>query len=887
MYSRFYPSLLARTKVQVLAAVAFATLSVVGFAAVAANPSPSTLTPQAIAQSAAPTNCQAVIDVMFVVDTSGSLDFCGCNAFGKMQSFLKNAVASFNVSPGGAHIGLVDFSSDAQLVLGLSNDRVAVNRAIDTMPNFRGQTATQKGLSTAQAELDAHGRQGVAHVIILLTDGNPDDPATAAAAAATVKSDPIGIEIFGIAVNRSGDIDLNKFAQIASAPASTHVFALNNFDGFSAILQQLVVNVCPPPGADLSVVKTDSPDPVTVGSNLNYTVTVRNGGPGAATSVILTDNLPAGVNFLSANASQGNCTYANGVLTCTVGDLATGASAIATIIVVPTAAGQICNQASVKANEPDAVPNNNLASACTTVNAPASADLSVTKTDSADPVLVGDIVTYTVTVTNNGPNTATGVLLTDTLPAGVNFISANSTRGNCSHANGIVTCSLGDMASGVVITVTVAVTPAVAGQLCDLASVRANEADPNVANNSATECTTVNAPINEADLSISKTASPDPVLVGGQLTYRIAITNLGPATATGVIFTDPLPAGSVFVSANASQGSVFYSNGTITGGLGNLAGGATATVTLVITPGSVGQPTNCQAAIDLIFVVDTSGSLDFCGCNAFGKMQSFLKNVVVSFNVSPGGAHIGLVDFSSDAQLTLGLSDDPLPVNRAIDTMPNFRGETATQKGLSTAQAELDAHGRPGVAHVIILLTDGDPDDPATAAAAATGVKNDPIGIEIFGIAVNRAGDIDLSKFGQIASAPSSTHVFALNNFDGLAAILGQLLVNLCQSPTDTIICNTATVKANEPDPDLSNNTATVCTRIVSGLPKLAIARGGTNAVISWSASANGFALESTGSLSPIIQWRAVPGTPVVVGGRNTVTVDASRGSQFYRLRKP
>lgn len=123
--------------------------------------------------------------------------------------------------------------------------------------------------------------------------------------------------------------------------------------------------------ADLSVTKTDAPDPATLGEELTYTVTVTNNGPGDnddATGVTVTDNLPAGVSFISATATQGSCSRAGSTVSCNLGDLAKGASATISLVVEPNGTGTISNSASVSANESDPNPGNNSASASTTVN---------------------------------------------------------------------------------------------------------------------------------------------------------------------------------------------------------------------------------------------------------------------------------------------------------------------------------------------------------------------------------------------------------------------------------------------------------------------------------------------------------------------------------------
>ena len=122
----------------------------------------------------------------------------------------------------------------------------------------------------------------------------------------------------------------------------------------------------PPSGADLSITMSDSPDPVTVGSDVTYTLSVTNSGPNDATGVTLTDTPPASA---SATPSQGTCS-GTGPVSCDLGSLVSGASATVAITVTPTAAGTITNGANVSANESDPLPGNNSASESTTVNSP-------------------------------------------------------------------------------------------------------------------------------------------------------------------------------------------------------------------------------------------------------------------------------------------------------------------------------------------------------------------------------------------------------------------------------------------------------------------------------------------------------------------------------------
>lgn len=126
----------------------------------------------------------------------------------------------------------------------------------------------------------------------------------------------------------------------------------------------------------------------------------------------------------------------------------------------------------------------------------ATADLAISKTGSPDPVKVGAVLTYTIAVTNLGPGTATGVVVTDDLDSQVDFISATASPGACDLKGKTVTCTLGDVALSEYTpgpTVTITVKPKKAGQITNTASVAVGQGDtdPNGANNTATTTTTV------------------------------------------------------------------------------------------------------------------------------------------------------------------------------------------------------------------------------------------------------------------------------------------------------------------------------------------------------------------------------------------------------------
>lgn len=156
-----------------------------------------------------------------------------------------------------------------------------------------------------------------------------------------------------------------------NTPVNNHTFNVNAQSGSIAHSLQAMLNVVSPTSADLSLTKTASPNPGQVGVNLSYRLTATNNGPAAATSVIVTDTLPAGVTFVSANTTQGNCN-GTGPVNCNLGSLAVGSGAIVTIVVTPSSSGQITNSATVAANESDFDSTNNTAAATTSIQ-PAAA----------------------------------------------------------------------------------------------------------------------------------------------------------------------------------------------------------------------------------------------------------------------------------------------------------------------------------------------------------------------------------------------------------------------------------------------------------------------------------------------------------------------------------
>ncbi len=341
------------------------------------------------------------------------------------------------------------------------------------------------------------------------------------------------------------------------------------------------------PVADVGVSLVPSPDPVLVGGSLSYAVTLDNQGPSTATGVVLSDVLPGGALLVSASSAGGSCTTVGSTLTCTMNDLPSGSSELVTLVIRPSLTGALVNTLGVSANEADLNVANNNATATVTVNP--AVDLGLTVAPSPNPVYAGTDLSYAVTISNQGPSVATSLALHNVLPDGVTLVSATSASGTCATTGSTVICNMNDLLPGSTELVTLVTKPFVAGTLNNVMSVSANETELNPADNSTTVAVLVSP---AADVGISLAPSPDPVLVGGNLSYAVTLDNQGPSTATGVVLSDVLPGSVLLVSASSAGGRCTTVGSTLTCTMNALPSGSSELVTLVIRPSLDGSLVN-------------------------------------------------------------------------------------------------------------------------------------------------------------------------------------------------------------------------------------------------------------------------------------------------------
>ena len=310
---------------------------------------------------------------------------------------------------------------------------------------------------------------------------------------------------------------------------------------------------------------------------IEYVITVTNNGPDDATGVVVSDKLPNGLIFTDSVADRGSYDPETGIWT--IGDLANGETLTLTIIAKINITGNITNNVSVTGGQYDPELGNN--NDTVTSEIPPSADLVVDK----EVVSVGnytDEIEYVITVTNRGPDGATGVVVSDLLPDGLIYSSSVADRGTYDPETGIWT--IGDLANGETLTLTIIAKINITGNITNNVSVTGGQYDPELGNNNDTVTSEIPP---SADLVVDK----EVVSVGNytdEIEYVITVTNRGPNDATGVVVSDLLPDGLVFIEANNEN----YNADTGVWYIGDLANGESISIMITARINVTGNVTN-------------------------------------------------------------------------------------------------------------------------------------------------------------------------------------------------------------------------------------------------------------------------------------------------------
>ncbi|MGA2683703.1 MAG: DUF11 domain-containing protein, partial [Verrucomicrobiota bacterium] len=263
-----------------------------------------------------------------------------------------------------------------------------------------------------------------------------------------------------------------------------------------------------------------------------YTITATNMGPSTASNVVVSDNLPAGVEFQSASGSY---SLSNNVVTWPGMTLAMGASVNYTLTLTAPANGSFVNVASGTSDTPDPNMNNNNGSAAgsrVSTSVTPVADLIVLLSGPTN-VMVGDSFAYTMAVTNGGPSTASNIVVNDNLPAGLNFSGA-SAGGSLSN-NAINWPTIPALTNGGSTNFIITVTAASPGVFTNVASALSSTLDLNPTNNDGTSpASQVQTTVSLAEFALGVSGAPVFNPQTGLFEESVTVTNMGSTTVLGV-----------------------------------------------------------------------------------------------------------------------------------------------------------------------------------------------------------------------------------------------------------------------------------------------------------------------------------------------------------------
>jgi uncharacterized repeat protein (TIGR01451 family) len=344
----------------------------------------------------------------------------------------------------------------------------------------------------------------------------------------------------------------------------------------------------------LSLTNVADTSSVDAGGSIGYTITATNSGAGTAEGVTLSENLPdePGLDWTISPAytGPGTCTVSGSnpqVLTCTIGNLTTSASAM--VHVTSTTGDNSCGAESPTASLSASNANTLTQGASSTVLCP---QLQVTKTPTSSTASANDTIGFGITVSNGGNGAAEGVMLTDTLPTapGLNWSITSQNPTDCSIASGTLSCNVGTLNAGATATVNISspTTPATCGTV-------SNTAAATTTNGTGAESST-SITVGCPNLMITKTAASNPVNAGQNAVFNISVNNLGNGIARAATLTDQLPAG--FTWSNNNTACSISSSGLMTCDFGDMLAGQTQTVQLTApTPARLCAPISNSASV--------------------------------------------------------------------------------------------------------------------------------------------------------------------------------------------------------------------------------------------------------------------------------------------------
>ena len=355
------------------------------------------------------------------------------------------------------------------------------------------------------------------------------------------------------------------------------------------------------PICDLGIVKIVNATNCNIGDLVEWNITIMNHGPSAASNVIVKDVLPNGLELVDYKVDVG--IFTKGINEWSVGTLEKDTPVSLILVTKVLIDGTFVNIATVNTTTPESDYTNNEANN-TTVADPIC-DLVISKIVNASKVYKGDLVKWTIKVTNNGPSTALNVKVRDVLPDGLKFVSYKASQGK--YQNGVWT--IGKLTNGSSATLTLITKTTKVGNITNFASASTDTPESNYSNNEANNTTEViNEPLPPScDLVIYKSSDKTKYHVNDVMHWIIKVVNNGPDGAKGVYVKDALPVSTKFIKYSASKGSFDAAKGVWK--IGDLDYGEEVTLIITCRVLSTGSITN-EAVVNSS-TVDTNVSNNY------------------------------------------------------------------------------------------------------------------------------------------------------------------------------------------------------------------------------------------------------------------------------------
>jgi fibronectin-binding autotransporter adhesin len=325
-----------------------------------------------------------------------------------------------------------------------------------------------------------------------------------------------------------------------------------------------------------------------------------------------------------------------------------------------------------------------------------NADLSLSKTASSASVLIGHAISYTLAVNNAGPDDASNVQVTDTLPPGHTGISASGTGWTCSVVADTVTCSIASLPVGAAPVITInATAPSTPQSLNNTATVATTSTDPVAGNNSGSAVVSVNAL--SADVEVLAFGPAAPVAQNSGFQFTFQVKNNGPQSASGVSFNAPIPSTLTYNAATPGSGTCSFAAGAVSCSLGTIVSAGSVNVVINLTSTStVGTHT-------------VTGSASASEGDAVAGNNSAVEDVEVSgasmevtnnSDAGPGSLRQALLDAQSGlctlpCTITFNIPPAALTITPVSDLPPLVSSVT------------LDGTTQPGFAGTPIVRIDG------------------------------------------------------------------------------------------------------------------------------------------------------------------------------------